>query len=224
MQSPANPPFFNPWADLRQTRTNLPHWRQDAVLYFITFRLADSLPKERLDAWTRDRNAWLASHPKPHSPAETREFHATFSARLEEWLDQAAGSCVLAIPECHAIVRRAIIHFDGKRLHLGDFVVAANHVHVLANPLPGHDLSAILHSWKSFTAKQIVKVQAAARRLEPWWNNRASKWTESGRLPDSMRPVWQKESFDHIVRSPEDLQRFETYIRSHPEWKRRPAA
>ena len=30
----------------------------------------------------------------------------------------------------------------------------ANHVHVLATPLPGNSLSSILHLWKSFTVKE----------------------------------------------------------------------
>jgi hypothetical protein len=44
-------------------------------------------------------------------------------------------------------------------------VVAANHVHVLVTPHGENELSAILHSWKSFTAHKILKVEAASRRL-----------------------------------------------------------
>jgi hypothetical protein len=65
-------------------------------------------------------------------------------------------------------------------------------VHVLVTPLGEHELSDILHSWKSFTAKQI---------------NRAL-----GR----QGTFWQKESFDHIVRSPEALERFRVYFQDNP--------
>jgi len=37
--------FFNPYAEIRQTKNRLPHWQQNGVVYFITFRLADSIPE-----------------------------------------------------------------------------------------------------------------------------------------------------------------------------------
>ncbi|HUI06774.1 MAG TPA: transposase [Verrucomicrobiae bacterium] len=67
-----------------------------------------------------------------------------------------------------------------------------NHVHVLMTPLPGNEPSAILYSWKSYTANQI------------------------NRLLGQSGPVWQRESFDHIVRNEEALLRFEQYIRDNP--------
>jgi REP element-mobilizing transposase RayT len=67
-----------------------------------------------------------------------------------------------------------------------------NHVHALVTPLPGHELSDILHSWKSFTANQI------------------------NRLLGVSGAFWQKESFDHIVRSPDSMENFRRYIRDNP--------
>ena len=67
--------------------------------------------------------------------------------------------------EVRKIVENALRHFDGNRYALDEFAVASNHVHVLVTPLGEHDLSEILHSWKSFTAHEILKVRAASRRL-----------------------------------------------------------
>jgi hypothetical protein len=36
--------FFNPYEDIRYTENLLPHWQQKGATYFITFRLADSIP------------------------------------------------------------------------------------------------------------------------------------------------------------------------------------
>jgi REP element-mobilizing transposase RayT len=69
----------------------------------------------------------------------------------------------------------ALMHFDGERYRLGKYVVAANHVHLIVTPLPGHELAEILHSWKSYTAKQILHVEAASRRL-----------------PSDTTTIWQK--------------------------------
>jgi len=56
---------MNPNQPLRIYRHHLPHWRQDGVLYFVTLRLADSIPAHVLKAWEEDRREWLAVHGIP---------------------------------------------------------------------------------------------------------------------------------------------------------------
>jgi|UniRef100_UPI003783E7E3 hypothetical protein len=43
--------FFDPRGDIEKTAHKLPHWQQGEVAIFVTFRLADSLPRELLDDW-----------------------------------------------------------------------------------------------------------------------------------------------------------------------------
>jgi hypothetical protein len=43
--------FFDPRGDIDKTAHKLPHWQQGEVAIFVTFRLADSLPRELLDDW-----------------------------------------------------------------------------------------------------------------------------------------------------------------------------
>jgi hypothetical protein len=59
--------FFNPYADIHHTENRLPHWQQEGAVYFVTFRLGDSLPSRLLTQWENDRNAWLRLHPEPWS-------------------------------------------------------------------------------------------------------------------------------------------------------------
>ena len=160
------------------------------------------------------------------SPDDQAEYHRLFSGRIESWLDQGHGSGVLNLPECRKIVEDALRHFVDDRYTLGEFVVAANHVHVLVTPRTGQNLSDILHSWKSYTAKEIVKVEAASRRLSEFWSKlaatRAAKNEQiTDRYPTAIqpRPVWQKESYDHLVRSPAALAKIEEYIRGHGAWE-----
>ncbi len=191
--------FFDPRVPVDIAQANLPHWRQDATTYFVTFRLADSLPQEKLQQWLQERDAWiqsrggvspLGSEEKRQDAASTleeqEEYHRLFTDRIEEWLDQGSGSRVLEIPECREIVENALRHFDGSRYDLGEFVVASNHVHVLVTPKAGHDLSDIMHSWKSFTAKEIVKVEAASCRLLSFWQSRSG---QSGKRQDAASSV-----------------------------------
>ncbi len=197
-QKSAASPFYNPDAPLSKTRRNLPHWKQDGKTYFITFRLADSLPASRRRELERDRAEWTRIHGDVHPselpPVARDRYFELFHERVQEWLDAGDGSCLLDRPAARKIMAHALRHFDGARYHLGEFVVAGNHVHVLVTPEPGEDLSAILHSWKSFTAKAINK--------------------EVGRTGS----LWMDETFDHLVRSEAQLRKFEGYIRGHREY------
>ncbi len=206
--------YFDPNEPIENAAGNLPHWRQDGVTYFVTFRLADALPVETLALWRREREDWLRRHPPPHTPAQRREYHERFVERFQKWLDAGHGTCVLSDLAVRLIVSTAIKHFAdestsgilpissplrGKtprvrdvRYSLREWVVMPNHVHVVVTPLDGHSLSTILHSWKSFTATAI--------------NRHLGR---SGAL-------WQKESFDHIVRSAEQLEQIEQYIHDNP--------
>ncbi len=44
---------------------NLPHWQQEEVWTFITWRLGDSLPIGKLKQWKESRDIWLSHHPEP---------------------------------------------------------------------------------------------------------------------------------------------------------------
>ena len=218
--------YFDPKEPVAFLTGDLPHWRQDGATYFVTFRLADSLPQERLEQWRKERDEWRAAHPEPHDEATRKDYYERFPQRLQQWLDAGTGSCVLNMPEVKQLVENALRHFDGDRYRLDEFTVAPNHVHVLVSPLGEHQLSDILHSWKSFTAHEILKVEAASRRLSEFGKQRRDASATLGDRPEqsggdvpppSSRPntVWQRESFDHIVRSPASLEKFREYIRAH---------
>lgn len=191
--TPLNLGYYSPKDPVAVYAGNLPHWRQEGVTYFVTFRTADSLPQTLLDRWRAERDAWLSAHPKPHSDDEKREYHERFTERLHQCLDNGYGACLLAEPQYKQLVENALRHFDGERYSLDEFVVMPNHVHVLVAPLGKHQLSEITQSWKSFTAHEI--------------NKRAGK----------TGTFWQKESFDHIVRNPEQMERIRQYIRDNPK-------
>ncbi len=189
------PAFFDRAEPVAELSGNLPHWPQDGVIYFVTFRLGDSLPQSKIRQWKAEREAWLGQHSEPPDDRARAEYHRLFVARVHRWLDAGYGSCILQEPTARDVVECALRHFDGGRYRLGEHVIMPNHVHAPVTPFGSHELSEILHTWKSFTAHQLKK-------LFP---------SEGG--------VWQKESFDHIVRSPQQLDRIEQYIRDNPKRK-----
>jgi REP element-mobilizing transposase RayT len=184
--------FFDPLADIETYHHKLPHWDQSDCPCFVTWRLDDALPKEKVESWQRERDAWLAHHPKPWSEEIAQEYHRTFSHRLDEWLDAGRGSCVLRQPDVRQIVAKAFAHFDGQRYDLLGYVIMPNHVHVLFRPRPSQHLVIILQSWKSYTAKAINKLLGGAGS------------------------VWQPEYWDRLIRSEAHLHACLAYIRDNP--------
>ncbi|MBC8206999.1 MAG: primosomal protein N' [Kiritimatiellales bacterium] len=185
---------------------NLPHWRQDGTTYFITFRLADSLPKGKLDRWKRGRDLWLEENPRPtdeenvDAPPSSRltewqkEYRSRFTEKFEQWLDAGEGSCLLKQPELREALVEIFQKKNGQKYWLEGYVVMPNHIHALLTPIGEHRLSAIVQSWKSISTRRINEL-------------RGGKGS-----------VWQKESFDHIVRNAESLLKFQQHIEDNPKF------
>jgi len=180
-------------------RNHLPHWTLDRATYFVTFRLADSIPQSKLRLWEHERGCWLEAHRvAPDNPLDSlpesarREYHKRFTARFHEWLDAGEGECWLRRPDCREVVSGALQHFHMRRYALEAFVVMPNHVHALVTPCEDWKLSVVLHSWKSFSSHGINR--KVARR----------------------GTFWQKESYDHIVRDEGQWRHYRRYIRQNP--------
>jgi type I restriction enzyme R subunit len=109
-----------------------------------------------------------------------------------EFLDKGHGACALRRPELSAIVAKSLLHDDGRSYVVSDFVVMPNHVHVLAQFHVEGDMKRWCKSWKHWTAGQINKALL-----------------QSGRF-------WQVESFDHLVRSPEQFEFLRRYVAENP--------
>ncbi len=170
---------------------NLPHWSQDGAIYFVTYRLGDAVPKAAREEWEQDRT--LLETADTHLREDERRLRAAaLTEKINKYLDAGHGSCVLGRPEVASVVRENLTHFDGDRYTLHAWCVMPNHVHVLVQPMPGHELSDILHSWKSFTAKQINSILGAEGQ------------------------VWQAEYYDRIVRDEKEYAAFTTYIQDNP--------
>ncbi len=184
--------YFNPHGEIERTSHRLPHWQQGEAWVFVTWRLADSLPREKLDQWKVERDKWCKRHPEPWDEKTESEYHERFSRQIDDWLDQGSGSCVLKDPANAKIVADALRHFDGKRYEIASFVVMPNHVHVMFRPLGDHALPDIVRSWKGFTAREI--------------NKRIGK---TGAL-------WQDEYWDRLIRSEWHFLKVEEYIRENP--------
>jgi putative transposase len=186
------------------TRGYLPHVKREGASYFVTFRLADSLPKQVMYELLRDRaekfQAIVARQKHPTKQEQTAERVETaedaereYFRKIEEYLDRGSGECVLKKPEIAQVVASALKFFEGVRYRLDDWVVMPNHVHVVLWPAPNYSLSEILRSLKRYTGREINKLLARTGHR-----------------------LWQPESYDHWIRKDEEHARCCSYVVRNP--------
>jgi REP element-mobilizing transposase RayT len=172
---------------ISRSRGYLPHIVNSQSTYFVTFRLADSLPISLLLNWQNE----LRQQRKSGNPISEELFYE-YDRKIENYLDKGHGDCWLKNPDIAEIVKNALRYFDGKRYVLYAWTIMPNHVHVLFTIIPGLTVSSILHSWKSFTAKQANKLLGTSGRF------------------------WQPEYFDRLITSRRQLEFTLRYILNNP--------
>lgn len=185
---PAFPPFIAEIVKKRGDR--LPHWTSDGAVYHVTFRLADSLPKHVLEQFEEERDS-LSRRPDL-SAEERKRLDYLVSDEVEAYLDTGKGECLMSNPEIADLVAHALANFEGERYRLHAWCVMPNHVHLVLQPLAGHELPHIMHSLKSFTAHEITK-----------------KLGRTG-------AVWQAEYYDHLIRHEGSYSRVIEYVLDNP--------
>ncbi len=197
--------MFDPNADYAVVERRLPHWSQAGTVCFLTWRTMDSIPDAVLRRWHAERDAWLRSHGvEPRDPTWREqfqrldrtlrgEFTKTFSERWHRHLDDCHGACVLRRAPLAQIVADSLLHFDGERYEMTDFVVMPNHVHLLAAFADEEGMLKQCESWKHYTARQINLCLGTTGRF------------------------WQQDGFDHLVRSVPHFEAFRRYIAGNPD-------
>jgi hypothetical protein len=145
-------------------------------------------------------NCWLfltwhlhGSLPRSHFPPARKGSDGKAFAWVDRYLDGAyIGPMHLRSDAIATLVIESL--FRGESLGqylLGPFVIMANHVHVLL--LPWIAPSLLLKSLKGVTARE-------ANRL----------------LSRTGEPFWQRESYDHSVRSEAEWSKISAYIERNP--------
>ena len=177
-------------------RGHLPHWEKESATYFVTFRLAGSLPKSVFERIESEKTATIRAADQLRrklSADETKKLQRLSAIIIEHSLDQGFGECLLNNYTVAEQVRTTLLHFNERRYRTFAWCVMPNHVHVVFKSFPGHTLSEIVHSWKSFTAKS------------------------ANRILGRTGPFWEREYYDHLVRNQSELERAIRYVGQNPE-------
>ena len=167
------------------SRSYLPHFDAARIVQGITFRLADSVPQSVIARWREEilLNQRLRTD---------RARHEELQRRVARYEDAGRGECHLRRHEIAALVRAALLRFDGERYQLLAWCVMPNHVHVLIKQKQGCPLGELVRSWKLFTAREANIILGRTGRF------------------------WMPEYHDRRIRDEAHLNRAIVYIENNP--------
>ena len=129
-----------------------------------------------------------ALYPPPGKPSAGKAF-----VWMDRYLDTTrVGPMFLRYPEVARLMVAALKRgHERESYDLRAFVVMANHVHVLLRP--NQAANRVLQWLKGTTAREANQI-----------------------LSRTGQPFWQRESYDHWVRSERELERIVAYIENNP--------
>ncbi len=179
-------------------KTRLPHIHPIGATFFITFRLADSLPKSSVE-WLKNKIDNSESH-MVHD-AFMKAFHA-----YDRELDiNPKGACHLRKTDIADIIKERLHEYDNRYYDLIAFSIMPNHVHILI------DTSVQLPSdYDGEPPKNYKQVDQIMKLIK---GGTASK---ANRILHRQGIFWQRESYDRYIRDSAHLDNVIHYILQNP--------
>lgn len=174
----------------------LPHWDVEDGIYFVTFRLANSLPASKLRELSdeyRRRVRRLTTQDDVDAEELAAFAFEYYLSNVDVELDESGGACHLAQPEVAEMVSDSLEYFDGDRYTLYGWVIMPNHVHVVFQRTAEWSLSEVVGAWKSYTAH------------------------EARELVDYGESFWQGGYFDRLIRTKTEFRDTLQYVWRNPE-------
>lgn len=188
---------------------HLPHYHLPNATYFITFRLAGSLPYEALARLQEEYETQLRRLERTLSGAALQaaryQAQKQHFASVDALLDQSLyGPRWLEQPQCAQIVMDCIHELTPTHYHLHTFCILSNHAHLLI------DQQEVLEPPPRQDGKHYTALSRAMRLLK------GKSGALCNRALGRSGAFWQHESYDHVVRNAQEFTRILAYIVNNP--------
>jgi putative transposase len=179
-------------------RRRLPHLQPKVATFFVTTRIAGSLPLHAIQE-LKEEQAMLHRQITEATNEEMRnryifKLRSRYFGKFEDYVNRVSvGPRWLANEQVAGIVSEAIRFRDGNAYNLLCYTLMPNHVHMVfstdRNDIP---LDKIMQSLKRYTAREANKILGREGAF------------------------WHHESYDHVVRDGAELERILQYVLLNP--------
>jgi len=184
-------------------RNRLPHIAPVGATFFVTFRLADSLPQtvfQELEAEFLEQKRKLPPETDSNYGSELARLKEHIFGRYEHQLDEARyGECILENPDAAKILVERLQEFHNKLYDLKAYCIMPNHVHLIFGILSADGSEREVSSLPKIM--QLIK-GGSSRYIN-------QKMGRKG-------PVWARDYFDRYMRSDQDLDNKVNYLLQNP--------
>jgi REP-associated tyrosine transposase len=191
-------------------RRKLPHWHPEGQMFFVTFRLANSLPihiiHELEEQREREKQHILAKFSGAPQRNELYKLDKKYFGRFDAWLDRCIEDSPhwLANEKVARIVTDEIHKLDGERYSLVAYCIMSNHCHLLIDT--GEHSFKPTHLGVTAPYPLTDTLKLLKGRTARYCNQALNR---SGKF-------WHHESYDHVVRNQKEYERIVWYIINNP--------
>ena len=192
-------------------RRNLPHIQPIGALFFVTFRLAGSIPKSKVIELLRKYDV-LKKEVKNINDKQLRIVENYYLKRqqiieIDSLLENKLfGPTYLSEPGVREIVERELKRFDGVFYKLIAFCIMSNHIHILI------DTSIQIGDMEEDEeiAERFVNLDRIMKRIK------GSTARYCNILLNRSGQFWERESYDVIIRNEKMYSNVIFYILNNP--------
>ena len=201
-----------------QYRRNLPHIHPPGAIFFITFRLAGTLPQHIIQKLQITMEKEIQQFSSKNQKNKRRLHEAVYRiqkkyfGKFDRLLDQpTSGPVWLRQEKIAGIVKHKLHELDGHLYHLIAYTIMPNHVHLVIQ-LNEKAVEKIFEKNRAGVGRK-QKNYPLAKVMQLLKGATAKKCNEAlGRTGS----FWHHESYDHFVRDEKELYRIIEYVLNNP--------
>lgn len=186
-------------------KRKLPHWQIQGAEYFVTFRLAGSLPIHVVKdlQLLRRKHQKTITEKSENKKELLKKFESKLFKKYEDLLDNcSSGPQWLESPKIAEIVKESIHYWDGHKYDLYAYCIMNNHVHMVFKHIENHQLKSSSESIPPIT--KILK------------NLKSYTALQANRILKREGAFWNEESYDHLIRNTAELKKIIRYTLYNP--------
>lgn len=191
-------------------RRKLPHWQPEGAMYFITFRLANSLPTQVIrdleEQRERERQAIRFGFSSAQLQDELYKLDKKYFGHFDPWLDRCVEESPrwLAEEKVAQITADELHALDGERYRLIAHCLMSNHGHVVIDTAEHSFRPAHIGVTAPYPLVDTLKLLKG--RTARYCNQALER---SGKF-------WHHESYDHVIRDQGEYERIVWYVLNNP--------
>lgn len=199
-------------------KRNLPHYQPEGYIYFVTTRLAGTIPKNIYSQIKLEYEKELAKVVAYQDVKIKREKYSDLRKsafiKYERILDSCKYGYKWLKEEQVANVVKNALHFrDNKQYNLIAYTIMSNHIHIVFRPIIENTISFVQSKnikERSDSGESLYIVTKIMQDLKKFTAK------ESNKILNRSGKFWQHESYDHVVRDEKELYRVVKYVLNNP--------